>query len=138
MTIQLYWDNPGLISISTDGPQVLQITFNSQILFKDVEGKAVFPRQTLTREIPRQIDPALGESLDVAAGAAADATKYAFTSSFFFQLLFIGGLSTLLQMIQNLSIMVHLQLVNVKTPANAQIFFSKLLSIVAFDIINGT
>ena len=92
----------------------------------------------MTRDIPRQIDPALGETLDTAAGAAADATKVAFTSSFFFQLLFIGGLSALLHMIQNLSIIVHLQLVNVKTPANAQIFFSKLLSIVAFDIINGT
>ena len=44
MKIQLYWDNPGLISISNDGPQRLQITFNSQILFKDIEGKAVYPR----------------------------------------------------------------------------------------------
>ena len=40
-------------------------------------------------------------------------------------------------MIQNLSFIVHLQLVNVETPANAQIFFSHLLSIVAFDVIDG-
>ena len=40
-------------------------------------------------------------------------------------------------MIQNLSVIVHMQLANVKTPANAQIFFSKLLSIVAFDVIDG-
>ena len=31
-----------------------------------------------------------------------------------------------------------MQLVNVSTPTNAQLFFSKLLSIVAFDIIDGT
>ena len=40
-------------------------------------------------------------------------------------------------MIQNLNIIVHLQLVNVQTPTNAQIFFSHLLSIVAFDVIDG-
>ncbi len=138
MVIQLYWERPELISISESGPQTLQITFNNQALFKNTKGKPVHPRYAVEKELPRQIDPLLGETLDAAADAAANTTKFAFTGSFIFQLFFLGGLSTLLGMIQNLNTIVHMQLINVMTPANAQIFFSKLLSIVAFDVINGT
>lgn len=40
-------------------------------------------------------------------------------------------------MIQNLSVIVHMQLVNVQSPPNVQGFFSKILSIVAFDVMDG-
>ena len=83
------------------------------------------------------MDYLYGAEFDQAATIATDTAKVAFSSSFFLNAFIIGGLSHLLNMIQNLSIIVHMQLVNVKTPANAQIFFSKLLSIVAFDIIDG-
>ena len=137
MVLQLYWENPLVVSTS-DIPHSLRLIFNGQAVFADVNGNQIKSQMELTKEIPRQIDPSVGAELDLVATLAADTTKFVFSTSFLLNLLFIGGLSSLLQMIQNLSKIVHMQLVNIKTPVNAQIFFSKLLSIVAFDIIDGT
>jgi hypothetical protein len=51
--------------------------------------------------------------------------------------LFLGGaLAQLFQAIRKLTIMVHMIIINVRIPANTQIFFSGLLSFVTFNIIN--
>ena len=50
--------------------------------------------------------------------------------------LFLGGaLQQLFSAIRKLTIMVHLLIINVKIPANAQLFFAALLGFVSFDII---
>lgn len=51
--------------------------------------------------------------------------------------LFVGGLlAELFGLISKMQLMVHLLLVNVRIPANAQIFFSGLLSFVTFGLID--
>ena len=84
------------------------------------------------------MDPETGEDVESLANVAAATTKFFFSASFFVNLFLVGGLSQILSMIQNLSIIVHMQLVNVKIPATAHIFFNSLLSIVAFDIIDNS
>ena len=54
------------------------------------------------------MDPKAGESLDLVSSIAADTTKIALSSSFLMNLFFIGSLSQLLSMIQNLSFIVHM------------------------------
>lgn len=50
--------------------------------------------------------------------------------------LFLGGaLQQLFSAIRKLTIMVHLLIINVKIPANAQLFFAALLGFVSFDVI---
>ena len=49
--------------------------------------------------IPRQMNMTLGKNLNDGAFFAASAAKLVFSGSFLFKLVFIGGLSQLLQMI---------------------------------------
>ena len=51
-------------------------------------------------------------------------------------LIFNGGLGTLLSLVGFLNIIAHNTLVNVKVPSNAQLFMSILLPILSFDLIN--
>jgi hypothetical protein len=46
-----------------------------------------------------------------------------------------GAIQQLFSAIRKMTIMVHLLIINVKIPANAQMFFAGLLSFVTFDII---
>ena len=98
MTLQLYFDYPMYVSI-TDRPQSLRLIFHDQTLFKDINGKMVWPTLELRKELPRQMDPVSGAQLQEAAELAADATKTVFASTFFVNLFLIGGLNHLLAMI---------------------------------------
>ena len=68
-----------------------------------------------------------GTTLNETMAVAANTAKKFLTGSFIVNFFLKTGLSELLGLIQNISIIVHLQLINVRTPANAQIFFSHLL-----------
>ena len=57
--------------------------------------------------------------------------------STFIQNLLLGGvLSQLFSSIKKLQIMVHLLLTRISIPINAMIYFSGLLSVVTYDLIN--
>ena len=134
MVIQLYFENPLYVSAALRTSQ-LNIVLNGEA--SDVNGNHLQPNTTLKREIPRQMDSQSGEVTEQVASLAANSVKSVFGVSFILNLFFIGGLAQILSMIQNLSVIVHMQLVNVQSPPNVQGFFSKILSIVAFDVMDG-
>ena len=136
MVIQLYFENPLFVS-ATDEPSQLLIVFNNETALLDIEGHTLDPDLELSRRIPTQMDSKLGEQLDGATTAASNSAKIFLAGEFILSMFFVGGLSQLLKLNQNLSVIVHMQLLNVQSPPNAQVFFSKLLSIVAFDVIDG-
>ena len=76
----------------------------------------------------------MGAALDGASDVAQAGAAATFGLSAIFQLVLMGGLNNILSVIQNLQIVVHRMLANTKTPGNAQLFFSKLCTIVAYDI----
>ena len=67
---------------------------------------------------------------------AAGATKVSVISSFVLNLLLGFSLQQLLCAMKKFQIMVHLLIANVNFPANAQLFFSSLLSLVNFNLID--
>lgn len=65
-----------------------------------------------------------------------DAGKAAVMANLAFNFVLGGALSELFAAISKLQIMVHLLVINVKIPANAQIYFSVLLQLVTFNFID--
>ena len=59
-----------------------------------------------------------------------------FAASIFLNIFLGTALQELFGMMRKLSIMVHLLIMNVEIPANAQYFFASLLSFVTFDLID--
>ena len=60
MVLQLYFEYPLIVS-TTEESHTLKLVFNGQEVFKDVTEKYVWPRLELRKELPRQMDPILGE-----------------------------------------------------------------------------
>ena len=94
----------------------------------------MWPMLMNKKEIPRQMSLEKGEQVDSGSQAALAASSSALGASFVINLCFIGGLNQIFSMIQNLQVIVHKQLVNLNTPANAQIFYSKILKLAAYDL----
>ena len=85
--------------------------------------------------MPTQLDPALANGLNNLVSAVTDTAKGVMISNFVFNLFLGGLLSELFQSMTKLQIMVHLLITNVLIPANAQIYFSALLSLVTYDFV---
>lgn len=81
------------------------------------------------------MDPTGSATLQAAAATVKAASKSVVIANFAVNLFIGGALQQLFSAIRKLTIMVHLLIINVSIPANAQFFFAGLLSFVTFDII---
>jgi len=81
------------------------------------------------------MDPTGSATLQAAAATVKAASKSVVIANFAVNLFLGGALQQLFSAIRKLTIMVHLLIINVSIPANAQVFFAGLLSFVTFDII---
>ena len=131
MSIDLIFDNPGHISYNQE-PEKLIISLKD---FRDPKGKLIVEEMQIERVLPTQIDPEMAEAI----GAAASATSASFGSSisfnFILNIIMSSSLNSMLSAIKNVQVVVHLTLLSVVVPANAQIFYGAIAELVAFDPI---
>jgi hypothetical protein len=74
--------------------------------------------------------------MGLTAGGIATAVKGSIIVSFSVSIFFSAALGYLLQMIGIIQIALHLPLLSVKFPSNALTFFSIILPIVNYDLLN--
>lgn len=82
------------------------------------------------------MNPSGAHSLQAAATAVKSASKSVVIINLFLNIFLGNAMQMLFAAIRKLAIMVHLLIINVKIPANAQFFFAGLLGFVTFDIID--
>ena len=115
-------------------PDIISFVFYDNSFFKGDSLWPPWPMRLKERAMKAQMDASTGAALDAASDVAQAGAAATFGLSAILQLLFMGSLNNILSVIQNLQIVVHRMLANTKTPANAQIFFAKICTIVAYDI----
>lgn len=89
----------------------------------------------MRKSVPLQMDPEGSAGLTAATEIVESASKAVVVLNFAMNLMLGGAIQQLFSAIRKMTIMVHLLIINVKIPANAQMFFAGLLSFVTFDII---
>jgi hypothetical protein len=82
------------------------------------------------------MNPAQGKKLSLIAGMVGQSSKWMVVVNFVKNALIGGSLSEMFGATNKLQLMVHLLITNVKIPANAQIYFSQLLQLVTFSLID--
>ena len=87
--------------------------------------------------MPPQLNPTLSDTFSAMKTAVGAVTKAVLVSQFLMNLFIGSALQELFSAIRKLTIMVHLLLINVRIPANAQVFFNKLLEFVTFELIDS-
>lgn len=81
----------------------------------------------MEKTVPPQMDPENSKNLILAAKAAENVSKAVIVGQFLMNLFVGSAIQQLFSSIRKLTIMVHLLIINVRIPANAQLFFGVLL-----------
>ena len=81
------------------------------------------------------MDPASKEFYDTVKGTTSSVITTTLISNAAFNFIFSASMTQLLDTIGILSIIAHNTLVNVALPANVQTFYSIILPIIAFDVV---
>ena len=81
------------------------------------------------------MDAKLGAILDNIGAALEKGSKAVVIFNFVINMILSGALQEMFAAMKKMQIMIHLLLVNVIVPANCQMFFNSLLSLVTYDII---
>jgi len=135
LVLQLVFTNPGQVSIFSEADGLL-VTVNGYHLFKDEQGTSLDPEEAIYSSVfPPQIDPQVAKITQAASSALTGALGAGYITTFGLNILLAGSLSTLLNQIRYLQIVVHMTLVRLKVPANAAIYFGALLQVAAFDFV---
>lgn len=90
----------------------------------------------MERSVPLQLSPELFQIFSTLTSMTVNVAKVVLISQFLMNLFLGSALQQLLSAIRKIAIIVHLFLINVRIPANAQLFFGKLLEFVTFSIID--
>ena len=102
-----------------------------------VEGTSFTEEQFLYHSIPLLLDDGtLSEALQSAGNTIVATTGGIVMGSLASNFFLSGTLGFLWGMIHALQIIVHLPMINVRFPANVSMFFSKLLTIANFKVMN--
>ena len=136
IALQLYFVSPSYVSTGLN-PDKLSLVFYDNSFFQGASQWPLWPMAIEERTMPGQMSSETGAALEAASALVQAAAAAAFGGAFLLQLCLLGGLGNLLALIQDLQLLVHRMLANTKTPANASLFFSKLLQIVSADILRA-
>ena len=79
--------------------------------------------------------PEVAAALSSAGTAAAASIGTSFSFNFILNILMSSSMQSMLSSIKNVQVIVHLTLLSVIVPGNAQIFFGAIAEMVAFDPI---
>ena len=126
-------------TVVSTNPQMeeIKINFIGKQYFAAEDGQPITANHSsVASNIPMQLKPAEAVSLGRLASSISTSTKAVVVSNFIMNLLQGGTLSSLFGAIGKLQIMVHLLITNVRIPANAQIYFSGLLELVTYSIVD--
>ena len=104
--------------------------------FRDPEGNLIVDEHNMRKPIPTQLDPGTAQAIEVIGTTAGASVGASFSFNVVLNLIISQGLNQMLSSIKNLQVIVHLTLIHVVIPANAQIFFSMIFEIIAFDPVN--
>ena len=127
----LLFTNPEQISVSEE-PESLIIRLKD---FRDPNGELIAKDQEIRKSLPTQINPSMAEALQAAGSIASASVGTSLSFNFVLNILMRTSLNSMLSAIKFLQIVVHLTLLSVIVPANAQIFYGAIAEIVAFDPI---
>jgi len=106
--------------------------------FRDKNNKLIAEDQDIRQAIPNQIDPDAAAAVAQAGAAASSAVGASVTINIVLNLIMSASMNQMLSSIKNLQVIVHLCLLGVIVPANAQIFFEYLFEMIAFDPVDVT
>ena len=84
------------------------------------------------KEVPKQIDPALGKKMEGLANAVGNSSKAIAIANLVMNFVLGGVLAELFAVMTKLQIMLHLLIINVQIPPQTLIFFKGLLGMVTF------
>ena len=114
-------------------PDLLSIKFWAFFAFTSKErGESIEPFASRTTEIPRQqipSEPVIGMK------SVSIASVYAIAVSFLWKFMLNNLLNRMLSMVQALTMIAHMMLIDVWYPENCQKFFGEIFSLLAFDFI---
>ena len=82
------------------------------------------------------MEPAYANQLTAFAKSVGNSFNSALLLNFFINMLLGGALSQIFTTIKKVSLMIHLLIINVNIPANAEVFFAGLLGFVTFNLID--
>jgi len=133
------------VSMSLD-PDYMQVIFNDPLMCFAVGGGVIDKKKRLlTKNLPRQLPKGKeGDLFEDLITAVITATKVVIASNFLLNIFLTVALQYVLGMINTQQLIVLLPLFDIKAPANAELFFRQLMSVVAFevydtgDIVNAT
>ena len=112
--------------------------FNGAQYFRTPDNVSIAESEILEvkKFVPQQIELILADQLKKAAGVMKNSSKAAVIFNFVMNMVFSGALQEMLSAMKKMQIMIHMLLINVQIPPTAQIFFSSLLKLVTFEIID--
>ena len=79
------------------------------------------------------MDPGTAAAMAAAGSTASAGVGSSFSFNFVLNILMSSSLNSMLSAIKNVQVIVHLTLLSVVVPANAQIFYGAIAEMVAFD-----
>lgn len=136
LQLQLMFDNPHCISMSSNTGDTLRIDFNDQRLFLDTEGNYIAPNLSIKRGIPRQLtedDQKVSELVKDSTGAIiASACVLTLISEAFFK----QGLNKLLQAWNCLQYVIHMVLIDLFCSASSESITSHLLQYLKVEFVD--
>ena len=129
---ELIFDNPFSVSQDSEPDMVKLLLDLSEFRAKNGERMQSTILEVL---IPRQLNGESGAIMVSAAAAVDTASTAAVGTNFLVNLLLSASLNQLWSMLNGLQIFVHMPLMDVRFPANANTFIVFLVNIANFDII---
>ena len=128
-----YYDQ---VSIN-DVQDSIKLNFYGNKYFKANDTQTfVYSQSIITNLVPPQIDHKTGKALSILTNSLTATTKLVVVFNFILQIILSGSLQMMFSAMKKLQIIIHLLLINVFIPPNDSMFFSTLLSLVNYNIIN--
>ena len=137
MTIHMYFTKPVYVSSRSVRDQ-LQLTILDSHSFKSKESMlSLTEGEKLAYAIPSQLAQSRANDLLInSVGSLKTVANTALVGNFIVNIVISGALNFLWGMINCLQIIAYFPLINVTTPANAQIMFVIIVKIATFDLIS--
>ena len=134
LTIDVEYEDPAVVSRG-ESPDLLVLRFWAYFTFTNMKGVSIEPFTELRTEIQRQQIPSEPSISMEAVEIFASATLYTVILSFLLKFVLKTLLERLLSLIQALTLISHMMLIDVWYPQNCQTFFGTIFSLLAFDFI---
>ena len=132
LSMQLEFENPSYIS-TTNEKDVLFLTMDN---FRDSEDKLIVDEILLRKNLPNQMDKEYAEKIKSASQAAGGLVGAGFSFTAVINLVVGHKMNEMLGSVKNLQLIVHLTLMHVLVPANAQVLMTAIFEYVTFDLFD--